>query len=370
MNNIYFKRELVSASTVTSAKTLITFATAIILLCLTLTAFLSGCNRKPEAYQEQLLVFGTLVEIKLWDVEPEQGRQAIAQLADDFNFLHRVWHAWNPGSLSRINQLLPAGEKFSGAPSVLPLIIEGQRLSKLSGGLFNPAIGNLIKLWGFESDDPPKGPPPDEQAIEAILKRHPSMEDISIDGIELQCSNDAVRLDFGGFAKGVAIDNAIQHLREMGINNAIVNAGGDLRIIGSHGERPWRIGIRNPRGAGMLASVDVSGDESVVTSGDYERFFEYEGVRYYHIIDPRTGYPARGAVSVTVFDEQAGKADAAATALFVAGPEDWYDVAKAMGVKGVMLVDTRGVIHMTPNLKDRIHFDVEPVPEIILSEPL
>lgn len=321
-------------------------------------------------YQEQLLVFGTLVEIKLWGVEPDKGQQAVALLADDFNFMHRVWHAWNPGSLGRINQLLPTGEKFSGAPSVIPLIIEGKRLSKLSGGLFNPAIGNLIKLWGFASDDPPKGPPPDEQAIEAILSRHPSMDDVVVDGIEVQATNDAVRLDFGAFAKGIAIDKAIEHLRELGINNAIVNAGGDLRIIGKHGERPWRIGIRNPRGPGMLASVDVAGDESVVTSGDYERFFEYEGVRYYHIIDPRTGYPARGAVSVTVFADKAGEADAAATALFVAGPEDWFAVAKSMGVKGVMLVDTRGVIHMTPNLKDRIYFDVDPVPEIILSGSL
>jgi thiamine biosynthesis lipoprotein len=196
------------------------------------------------------------------------------------------------------------------------------------------------------------------------------MDDVAIDGIEMYSTNDAVRLDLGGFAKGYGVDVAIEHLREMGITNAVVNAGGDLRAIGRHGNRPWRVGIRNPRGPGILASVDVQGDESVFTSGDYERYFEYEGIRYYHILDPRTGYPARGARSVTVFDDNAAEADAAATAIFVAGPEEWYEVAKSMGIKAVMLVDTRGTIYMTPNLKDRIYFDVKPLPKIIYSEPL
>jgi len=329
----------------------------------------SGCS-KQQAYHEQLLVFGTLVEIELWGVKPEQGRKAIAALEDDFKYMNSTWHAWHPSALSRINQLLPTKEKFSISPSIIPLIRESTKLSELSGGRFNPAIGNLLKLWGFESDDPPHGPPPDDDKIEAILKQKPSMADLTLKGVELQSSNTAVRLDFGGYAKGVAVDQAIQHLRDMGINNAIVNAGGDLRIIGSHGDRPWRIGIRNPRGPGMLASVDVQGDECVFTSGDYERFFEYNGVRYYHIIDPHTGYPARGTVSVTVFGSKGGASDAAATALFVAGPEDWYEVARTMGVKGVLLVDTHGTVYMTPNLKDRIYFDIDPKPKVIYSKPL
>ena len=314
-----------------------------------------GCAEK--AHHEKLIAFGTEIDIKIWGVEPETGRQAVVELAKDFEYMHTRWHAWKEGTLGRTNQLLPLGEYFSVSPSIIPLIKDGTRLSALSGGRFNPAIGQLIRLWGFASDDPPKGPPPDEQAIEELLSKKPSMDDLVLEGVRMRGTNPAVRLDFGGFAKGVAVDRAIEHLREMGIHNAVVNAGGDLRAIGKHGERPWRIGIQDPRGPGRLASVYVEGDESVFTSGNYERFFVYEGVRYHHIIDPRSGYPARGTISVTVFHDNAGEADAAATALFIAGPEDWYEVAKAMGIKSVMLIDTRGVIHMTPNLRDRIYFN-------------
>ena len=338
---------------------------------------LGACDRKPQAYHEQLLVFGTVVDVEFWDVPEEKARQAVARLADDFEYMHHTWHAWHPGTLGRVNQLLASGELFSAPPSILPLIKRGKELSLLSGGLFNPAIGKLIALWGFASDDPPHGPPPTDEAIHAILDRHPSMEDIYLDGINIQSQNPALKLDFGAFAKGYAVDRAIEVLRELGINNAVVNAGGDLRAIGRHGNRPWRVGIRDPQGPGILASVEVEGDESVFTSGDYERFFDWQGTRYDHIIDPRSGYPAQGLSSVTVFAQQADLADAAATALFVAGPKekDWLPVARAMKITGAMLVDDAGGVQMTPGIRDRIRF--EPVtsgqkarPAVVISDAL
>lgn len=340
-----------------------------ILVAVVLLSLIS-CGRAPEAYHEQLIGFGTLIDVKIWGEDEQTARDAVRAIAEDFKYMHTAWHAWKPGPLSRVNELLPTGKRFSAPPSVLPLIKKAKEFAEKSQGKFNPAIGRLIKLWGFASDDPPHGPPPTPEEINALLEKNPSMEDVVIDGIELYCKNDAVRLDLGGFAKGYGVDVAIEHLRELGITNAVVNAGGDLRAIGRHGNRPWRIGIRNPRGPGVLASVDVEGDESVFTSGDYERYFEYQGIRYYHILDPRTGYPARGATSVTVFHDNAAEADAAATAIFVAGPEEWYEVAKSMGIKSVMLVDTRGTVYMTPNLKERIYFDVKPLPKIVYSEPL
>lgn len=331
---------------------------------------LFACTSQPAAYHEQLAVFGTIVDIKLWGVTEQQGQDAAAQLGQDFEYAHRAWHAWEPGSLGRINQLLPSGESFTSSPSVLLLIRRATELSRQSGGLFNPAIGQLVALWGFASDEPASGPPPDPVAIAALVAERPGMEDIRVSGIKLRCSNPAVRLDFGAFAKGYAVDRAIDYLRESGISNAIVNAGGDLRAIGRHGDRPWRIGIRHPRQGGMLASVEIEGDESVFTSGDYERYFEWQGVRYDHIIDPRTGYPAGKVSSVTVFAQQGDLADAAATALAVAGPEEWLSVARSMGVNGVMLVDKEGKVHMTPGLRDRIQFEVEPPPLVVISPPL
>lgn len=338
--------------------------------------FVAACDRKPAAYHEQLLVFGTVVDIKLWGVNEQQGRQAVSRLAEDFDYMHRTWHAWHPGPLGRVNQLLASGESFTATPSILPLIKRSSELSQLSSGLFNPAIGKLITLWGFASDDPPKGPPPSATAIRAILDQHPNMADIQLTGIKMQSKNPALKLDFGAFAKGYAVDRAIDVLRELGINNAVVNAGGDLRAIGRHGERPWRVGIRHPREPGILASVEIEGDESVFTSGDYERYFDWEGTRYDHIIDPRSGYPAQGLSSVTVFSQQADLADAAATALFVAGPDekDWLPVARAMGITGAMLVGDNGSIQITPGIRERIYFeprgDDKRQPEVQLSAPL
>lgn len=334
--------------------------------------FLAACSSRPAVYHEQLLVFGTVVDIQLWDVSEAKGQRVVSRLADDFEYMHRTWHAWHPGALGRVNALLAAGEPFSVAPSVLPLIRRGTELSQRSGGLFNPAIGKLVALWGFASDEPPTGPPPSAEAIQAILDLHPSMEDIQLDGIKMQVSNSALKLDFGAFAKGYAVDRAIDVLREEGIRDAVVNAGGDLRVIGRHGDRAWRVGIRHPRAEGILASVEVEGDESVFTSGDYERYFDWQGKRYDHIIDPRSGYPAQGLSSVTVFAQQADLADAAATALSVAGPnaKDWLPVARAMGITGAMLVDEQGVVQITPGIRERIQFEPEMLPTIIVSDAL
>lgn len=339
-------------------------------VCIASALVLLSCSRSPGVYYEQFLGFGTLIEVKVFGIDEKAGQQAVAAIADDVKYMHETWHAWKPSSLSRVNQLLPTQEKFSIGPSVIPLIKAASELAEQSGNRFNPAIGQLIRLWGFASDDLPKGPPPSVDAIKKLLAQKPSMKDLVLDGVELKSNNAAVQLDFGGFAKGLAVDMAIEHLKELGITNAIVNAGGDLRAIGKHGDRAWRVGIRNPRGEGVLASVDIQGDESVFTSGDYERYYEFQGKRYHHIIDPHTGYPKQGVISVTVFDTRADRADAAATAIFVAGVAQWYEVAKAMGVGGVMLVASDGTIHMTPNLRDRIYFDVEPAPEVIYSEPL
>jgi thiamine biosynthesis lipoprotein len=334
--------------------------------------FVAGCERQPKAYHEQLLVFGTVVDVQLWDVKEQQGRQAVARLAEDFEYMHRTWHAWHPGALGRVNALLESGQWFTAAPSVMPLIERGSELSQRSGGLFNPAIGKLIALWGFASDEPPRGPPPSSEAIHAILDQHPQMTDIEQQGLKMRGTNPALKLDFGAFAKGYAVDRAIEALQEMGIHNAVVNAGGDLRAIGRHGNRPWRVGIRHPREPGILASVEVEGDESVFTSGDYERFFDWQGVRYDHIIDPRSGRPAQGLSSVTVFTRQADLADAAATALFVAGPkeEDWLPVARAMGISGALLVDDAGKVQITPGIEKRIHFEQKTPPTIHISAAL
>ena len=164
-------------------------------------------------------------------------------------------------------------------------------------------------------------------------------------------------------------DLAVRHLRELGVQNAIVNAGGDLRAIGSRAGHPWRIAIRRPSGTGVFATIDVTGDASIFTSGHYERNFTHEGKTYHHIIDPRTGFPAEGAQSVTVVHTDATTADAAATALFIAGPDSWHQVATDMGIRYVVLVDSQGVLHMNPAMAERIELLDREV-EVVISPPL
>lgn len=342
----------------------------VVLLATGLVFGLAGCERE-RAHNEKFLALGTIIDVTVYGTDEKLARQAAETLRDDFEYIHVAWNAWHPGTLGRINQLLPTGHAFTGSPSILPLILKSRELEEQSGGRFNPAIGNLIALWGFHSDEPPQGPPPAEDEIRRLVEAKPSLADVEIDGVTLRSINPEVKLDFGAFAKGYGIDLAVEHLRELGVTNAIVNAGGDLRAIGRHGTRPWRIGIRHPRAEGVIASIEIKGDESVFTSGDYERFFMWEGRRYHHIIDPHSGYPAdNGSTSVTVLHHNAAEADAAATALFIAGPAHWHGVARAMGIRYVMLMDNDGTVHMNPAMAERIRFEIDPAPTVVLSEEL
>lgn len=331
---------------------------------------LAACEREPTATGRTFLAFGTLVEVTVVGPETARAEQAIDQVQQEFEWMHATWHPWEASALSRMNMLLETGAWFSAAPSVLPLLEQARELERASGGRFNPAIGKLVQLWGFEDAPAPDATPPPEAEIDALVQTAPSLADIERDGIRVRSTNPDVVLDFGAFAKGFGVDRAIALLRRLGIENAIVNAGGDLRAIGSRGDRPWRIGIRAPRGGGVLASVEIQGDQSVFTSGDYERFFEVEGRRYHHILDPATGYPATGITSVTVMTEDGARADAAATALFVAGPKQWPQVAADMDIDKVMVVLSDGKVQMTEPMQQRMQFEVDPAPPVqVVSLP-
>jgi thiamine biosynthesis lipoprotein len=331
----------------------------------------AACSRTPQSETVEIYVFGTLATITVWDAEPAARDAAIAEITQTFQQMHHEWHAWKPGPLVDINREIAAGEQGIGVlPSIASLISRSQQLYRQSDGLFNPAIGGLLNLWGFQGDDRPNGPPPDKGAIARWVAAAPGMDDITLIDGTLSSSNKTVQLDFGAFAKGVAVDRAIEILRSHGVDNAIVNAGGDLRAIGSKGDTPWRVGIRHPQGKGVLAALVVKGDESIYTSGNYERYHEYEGVHYAHILDPRTGMPVSGITSVTVIHENGGIADAAATALVVAGVKDWHRIARQMGIHYAMLVDDAGTVYMNPAMQQRIEFTGETPANIVVSEPL
>ena len=340
-----------------------------LLLCVAVVSL--GCSGKePLESKRTILKFGTLIDVTLYDVEPSLAETALDQLETNFNQYHADWTSWQDSPLTRINQKLAIGQPAQVHPSIIPLIKESQRLSKSSHELFNPSINQLIRLWQFHRSDDPDIKPPEQQAILEWLQHKASMENLKLDEQNLSSNNPVTELNFGAFAKGYAIDLSFDYLQSLGIKNAVINAGGDLSVRGKHGERPWKIGIRHPRKSSTIAWLEAKDQESIFTSGDYERFFVYENQRYHHILDPRTGYPAKGSTSVTVIHKNAGTADAAATALFVAGPDQWQAIAKSMGIEYVMLIDDQGNIHLTQKMAKRIHFSQDQPGNIIIGKSL
>jgi len=321
--------------------------------------FLTACDKKePElpVFEEQMFLMGTVVEVSIYGETEKKSQKVFHDLLKDFKYMHVAWSPKNKGSLKRVNNLLPLQAPFSIGPAVQDMIKKATDLSIQSEGLFNPAIGKIINLWNFSLKELPTGPPPDRALIEKILQQNPKMTDLKISPLTVVSNNEAVQIDLGAYAKGYGVDKAMEYLKSVGVNNAIINAGGDLRAIGSKGTKPWSIGIRHPREEGVIAGIEIKGDESVFTSGDYERFYDYEGKRYHHIIDPRTGYPADQTTSVTVLHNNAATADAAATALFIAGPENWQRIAKNMSIEYVMLIDKGGKVYVTAKMEKRLKF--------------
>ncbi|MCW9046998.1 MAG: FAD:protein FMN transferase [Gammaproteobacteria bacterium] len=339
-------------------------------LFLSLTVSLTACEKTAEEHRHSSLHFGTLIDITLYDVTADEADAAFKQLDEDFTYMHTAWSPWESGSIGRTNLLLKTGTAFSCGPGVLDLIKKSSVLSDKTEQLFNPAIGELINLWQIHKHKDPNIKPPEKHLINAILKRKPQLSDINIDGVKIQTNNNAVSLNFGAFAKGYAIDIEMEMLKNRGIKNAIINTGGDLKAIGSHGTRPWYIAIKHPRLDTWIAKIETRSEESVFTSGDYERFYFYQGKRYHHILDPRTGYPAEGVQSVTVLHTNSGLADAAATALFVAGPEKWLEIARNLQLKQVMLIDDKGIIHVSPAMKKRLKFNSQIETTLLTTAPL
>ena len=339
-------------------------------LCLAiLFVLVAGCGRTP-LQEQQAYVFGTRVEVIVVSEQPEQGRQAIAAVLREFDRLHHSYHAWQPSELSTLNEAIAAGRSHPVSPELAGFIAQAQALARQGDNLFDPGIGRLIALWGFQADEF-KAELPAAADIQAWRASQPSIADITIDNTSVRSRNPRVALDFGGYLKGVALDRAASILRGMGIHNALINIGGNVMALGSKEGRKWRVGIQHPRQPGPLATVLLDDGEAIGTSGDYQRFFEVDGKRYPHLLDPRSGYPASHTQAVTVLipaGAQAGTlSDAASKPIFIAGPEAWRDMARRMGVGLVLRIDGEGRIQISEALHKRLEF-LGKTPEITIHQ--
>lgn len=308
----------------------------------------------PPVQSQTLYVFGTLLEVVIYGEDAATAQAATAAIGQQLQTYHHAWHGWRPGELSALNAAIARGEELTVSADLAEMLQDAQRISIASEGLFQPAIGRLIALWGFHSDTAPTGPPPSASAIATLLTARPRIADLQIDGRRVSSVNPAIQLDLGAFAKGAALKRAADTLTRLGIQDAVLNAGGDVLVLGRQGARPWRVAVRDPFGWDAVAALSVQPGEAVFTSGNYERFLEHDGIRFSHILDPRTGLPVEQIVSATVLHTDAGLADAAATALSVAGPKNWTAIAEAMGIQAALLIDQTGQLHATPAMAARL----------------
>jgi len=295
-----------------------------------------SCTSQVPDVRESRFMMGTLVQFTIADTEKDKALEAIRAAADEMQRVADVFTIYG----DKANAVKAFNASKPGNPVILPqevtdLLQTSLQVSKQSNGAFTPVIGSLSLLWGFSLPDPPTQPPAEIDIVRALRGVDAGL--IKFDGKAWKRLHAETKLDFGGIAKGYAIDRGIEVLREHGIRNAIVDAGGDLRAIGSHSGKPWRIGIRHPREIGKtLGWLEVHGDISIVTSGDYERFFMYQGKRYHHILDPESGYPARHSISATVIAKNATLADAWSTALFVQGAKA-LPLLNGKGMQGIVM---------------------------------
>ncbi len=341
---------------------------------------LAACGKEP-LYREEGFVFGTRVEVSVYGAEEASARLAVASVMQEFQRLHDLLHAWKPSALSSLNAAFAQGKPATITPELAAMLRDAAQLSAQSDGLFNPAIGGLVKLWGFHADEY-QAVLPDSKKLAALVKANPRMGDLTFHTLstnhslsanharspnpfpaggrgEIQVSsrNRSVQLDLGGYAKGYALDRAVELLKQQRITNALVNIGGNVIALGTHGSRPWRVGIQHPRKPGPLATLALHDGEAIGTSGDYQRYFELDGKRYCHVLDPRSGQPAQGVQAVTVLTRghHAGVlSDATSKPLFIAGPAAWLAAAKKMQLQDALLLEADGTLHLSAGMQKRL----------------
>jgi thiamine biosynthesis lipoprotein len=314
-----------------------------------------GASDTAQTVRQRFFAMGTWVDLTFESPAADTTAAALSAVEASLRKFERDYYPWTPGELAGLNDRIAAGRGTDVSPELARLLHDAQELSAASDGLFEPGLGRLVELWGFHSTEMSDREPPSAEAIDAALAASGGIAALRIEGTRIQSPRAGLKLDLGGIAKGAAVAQAISLLQSYGIDSALVNAGGDLAVTGNApGGRPWRVGIRHPRGDGLLGTIELSDGESAFTSGDYERYYEHDGQRMHHLLDPHSGRPVTHTQALTVLADDPIRADAAATALFVAGPERWRQVADQLGIVSALRVDASGAIEMTQTMQARL----------------
>jgi thiamine biosynthesis lipoprotein len=304
-----------------------------------------------ETFKRHTVLMGTDIELTASDLDKVKVDGAfdaaiaeMARIEDEMS----EWREETP--ISHVNR--KAGQEAVAVPEELFRVISAAlQVSELSDGAFDISWAAMRGLWKFNPGEE-RVPSPEEIARRLPLVNYKKIRlDSSKKSVFLEQSGMAIGL--GAIAKGYAVDKAMAAMVRLGVTNGIIKAGGDMRIQGNEEGKPWQIGIQHPRDREKLLGLLPLSNISISTSGDYERFFVKDGVLYHHIIDPKTGYPARRCRSVTILAPDTMTSDALSTAVFVLGPEKGMALIRRLpGVEGI-IVDDQGGFHSSPGIEKR-----------------
>jgi len=318
----------------------------------------------PKVVAGSYTAMGTAIDFRIWTDREVPARAAMDDAHAEIKRLEAMMTTWSETSeVSKINA--NAGGAPTPVPAELLDVLEGARkIHDESGGVFDITFYAFKGLWRFDHDAVNDVPSDD-----AIKSRLPL-----VDGKKVELDRKAktarlptkgMAINLGGIAKGYAVDRAAAILAKSGFADVVVQAGGDLLVKGRKGQDPWRVGIRDPRGAETdYFAIAPIRDASFSTAGDYERGFIKDGVRYHHILDPRTGKPATACRSVTVLANDALTADELDDAIFILGPDEGMKLLDKHPGAGAVIVDKNNKVHISASLRDVVQVIHPPTPGI------
>lgn len=271
--------------------------------------------------------------------------------------LNRQWNAWKPGALGRLNATLRRGDWAEPDAALAALLRLATRAEQASAGLFNAGLGGLVGAWGFHADRLADGPAPPEAELRRWRAAPPALAQLEWHGGRVRSPHPGLQVDLGGIGKGWAVDDTLARLQAQGVTDALLDLGGNLAVRGVGPDGPWRVGVRDPFGPGLLARLRCGPCEAVITSGTAERWRRLaDGGLATHVIDPASARPAQALASVTVLHPDAAWADAAATALLVAGPARWQALAGRLGLDQVLVLRADGRAEAHARLAARLEW--------------
>jgi thiamine biosynthesis lipoprotein len=319
-----------------------TFALAVLILAVTWSA--SSC---AGWFSRQEAIMGTRVGIEVWHRDQALARQAMQKTVDEFRRLDQALSPYIESSeLYRVNRDA-AQRPVVVSREFFDLLQTSLDYSRLTDGAFDITFASVGHQYDYR-----KGIKPSERSLKQALplidyrlvKLDPAATSVYFE-------RPGVRIDLGGIAKGYAVDRGIEILRRRGIESALISAGGDSRVLGDHQGRPWQIGIQAPRDKQALAAMLPLADTAISTSGDYERYFERDGVRYHHIISPKTGRSAGELRSVTILGANATRTDALSTSVFVLGLQAGLALIDRFDDVEAIIIDNQGAMHMSQGMQ-------------------